>query len=123
MSDLTVALGRRLRSFRVAKGMSQEKLAQKSGLHPTYIGQVERGEKNITVDTLAKIAAGLGIELVDVFEYLDPTSDHERSRMAKCYDLMLSRSEKEREILTKIIYMFIEMKDMDEGDNEADEKD
>ncbi|MGI6216135.1 MAG: helix-turn-helix domain-containing protein [Coriobacteriales bacterium] len=123
MSDLTLALGRRLRSFRVAKGMSQEKLAQKSGLHPTYIGQVERGEKNITVDTLAKIASGLDIELVDVFEYLDPTSDHERSRMAKCYDLMLSRSEKEREILTKIIYMFIEMKDMDEGDNEADEED
>ena len=51
---MTQTIGRKLRQFRQKKGYSQETLADRAGLHPTYIGQVERGEKNITVETLAK---------------------------------------------------------------------
>ena len=43
MSDIAKTVGRRLRSYRLALGLSQERLAERAGLHPTYIGQVERG--------------------------------------------------------------------------------
>ena len=53
----------------IPKGWSQEKLAEEAGLHRTYIGQVERGEKSIGIGNLFRIAAALGFpasKLVDV---------------------------------------------------------
>ena len=52
--------GRRVRQLRLAKGWTQEKLAEHTGLHPTYIGGVERGERNLGLDNLLKIARALG---------------------------------------------------------------
>lgn len=54
MSELTKIIGQRVRNYRTEKGLSQEKLAELSGCHPTYIGQVERGEKNATLDSNRK---------------------------------------------------------------------
>ena len=45
MSDMSKALGLRIRNYRTQKELSQDKLAELSGCHPTYIGQLERGEK------------------------------------------------------------------------------
>ena len=53
------AVGRRIRALREAKGWSQEKLAFESGLHRTYIGGVERGERNVSVLNLRRIAVVL----------------------------------------------------------------
>ena len=53
-----------LRQQRLAAGLSQEKLAELSELHRTYIGAVERGERNITLISVEKIANALGIPLV-----------------------------------------------------------
>ena len=47
--------------------MSQEKLAEKADLHPNYIGEVERGEKAATIDTILKIAKALSIRPRDLF--------------------------------------------------------
>ena len=52
MSDIAKILGQRIRNYRTAKGFSQEKLAELSGCHPTYIGQIERGEKNATIESI-----------------------------------------------------------------------
>jgi len=67
MSDCSIAekLGRRVRSLRLDRGYSQEAFAEHSDLHRTYIGTVERGERNITVKVAAKIA-GIGREPVGV---------------------------------------------------------
>ncbi len=53
----------RIRDLRTKKNWSQEQLAEKSGLHRTYIGAVERGERNITLRTLNRIAQALDCEM------------------------------------------------------------
>ena len=54
-------LAKNLRFFRHALGWSQEKLAEKCGLHRTYVGAVERGERNVTLKTLNDLAVALGM--------------------------------------------------------------
>ncbi|NTU74281.1 helix-turn-helix transcriptional regulator [Candidatus Roizmanbacteria bacterium] len=63
---LLIALGCNIRAERCRKGYSQEVLAEKSGLHRTYIGVVERGEKNITISNCSKIADALHLKLSDL---------------------------------------------------------
>ena len=48
-------------------GISQEELAFRCGVHRTYIGALERGEKSPTLNTIEKIAAGLGVKMIDLF--------------------------------------------------------
>ncbi|MBK5233094.1 MAG: helix-turn-helix transcriptional regulator [Thermoleophilia bacterium] len=56
-----VALGKAVREIRLAKGFSQEQLALESGLDRTYVGGVERGERNPSYGSLLKLAKALGI--------------------------------------------------------------
>lgn len=55
-----------LRAFRVGKGLSQEVLAELAGLHRTYVGSVERGERNISIDNMERLAKALGLSIVDL---------------------------------------------------------
>jgi len=61
--NISVVIGRKIRVERVKQGISQEKLAEMSGLHRTYIGMVERGEKNITLLNYVRIASALNVPL------------------------------------------------------------
>ena len=61
-SDL-LALGREVRRFREARGLSQEELAERSGLHRNYIGGIERGERNVGVKALAQLARAFEVTL------------------------------------------------------------
>ncbi|MEM2991552.1 MAG: helix-turn-helix transcriptional regulator [Halobacteria archaeon] len=60
----------KLRKERLARGLSQEALAYKAGLHRTYIGMVERGEKNITLMNIKKICEALNLKLSSFFKDL-----------------------------------------------------
>ncbi len=62
--------GERIRELRKAKGISQEELADKASLHRTYIGMIERGEKNISIINIEKIAKSLDIQLNTLFNGL-----------------------------------------------------
>ena len=61
-SKLIKTLARNIKHLRSQMGISQEELADKCGLHRTYIGAVERGERNITLSTLELIASALNVD-------------------------------------------------------------
>ena len=62
--DLQRTLGRNLRAYREAQGLSQEAFADVLGVHRTYMGGLERGERNLTLKSLERIAAKLDVEPV-----------------------------------------------------------
>lgn len=64
---LNKRFGERVRELRIAKGWSQDELAYKADLHRTYVGGVERAERNVTLQTVEKIARALGVEPQDLF--------------------------------------------------------
>ncbi len=68
---LSRELGLRIRNYRKQKKISQEQLAEMCSLHPTYIGQVERGEKNVTIESLYKITSSLEISLSDLLQNIE----------------------------------------------------
>lgn len=74
MNSISKVIGEQLRNLRKERGLSQEELAHLASLHPTYIGQVERGEKNITVETLDKITRALEISLEELFRFIQPAA-------------------------------------------------
>ena len=66
MGNINKAVGLNIRRMREAAGISQERLAGLADLHRAYIGQIERGEKNIGLKNLEKIAKALGIEMEEL---------------------------------------------------------
>lgn len=63
--------GARLRVLRDLAGMTQEKLAFRADMDRSYIGQVERGEVNVSIDNIAKIAKGLRVPAAELFDFAD----------------------------------------------------
>jgi transcriptional regulator with XRE-family HTH domain len=61
--DLQRRLGANLRALRLQRGLSQEAFADMLGIHRTYIGGLERGERNVTLRTVERLAAHLGVDV------------------------------------------------------------
>jgi transcriptional regulator with XRE-family HTH domain len=70
--DLQRAVGHHLRAYRQARGLSQEAFADELGVHRTYMGGIERGERNLTLKSLERIAGQLD---VDPLVLLQPAED------------------------------------------------
>jgi transcriptional regulator with XRE-family HTH domain len=66
--DLNGVLAANLRQLRKKLGLSQEAFAERCGLHRTYIGAIERGERNVTLKTLGQIAETLGVAPLDLLK-------------------------------------------------------
>ncbi|MNC11004.1 anaerobic benzoate catabolism transcriptional regulator [compost metagenome] len=65
MSDFLKLVGARIRQLRLSKGLSQAKLAEVADLQVSYIGGVERGERNISLNTLEKLTSALGTDPIE----------------------------------------------------------
>lgn len=64
--DLQRAVGRALRRYRQERGLSQEAFAEMVGVHRTYMGGLERGERNLTLRSVERIAERLGVDPIDL---------------------------------------------------------
>jgi transcriptional regulator with XRE-family HTH domain len=71
ISPATRVLGERIRKRREALGLSQESLAELSAVHWTFLGQVERGRRNLSLHNLLKIAAGLSVDPAELVQGLE----------------------------------------------------
>jgi ribosome-binding protein aMBF1 (putative translation factor) len=69
-SRLRKAFGKKVREIRKTKGFSQESLAEAADLHRTYIGSIERGEQNVSIDNIDKIAKALKVRPAALFDGL-----------------------------------------------------
>jgi len=65
--EVLIKFGQRVRDERAKLGLSQEELASRAGVHRTYIGMIERAEKNITLENIEKIAKALKIGIAEFF--------------------------------------------------------
>ena len=66
VADLLLAIGQKIRSERIRQGYTQEQLAERAGFHRTYIGQVERGEQNLTFESYNRFAVALGVGMYEL---------------------------------------------------------
>lgn len=65
--NLNTIVGNNVRKERQKRGLSQEELAELADLHRTYIGMIERAEKNVTISSLEKVASALNIDIRELF--------------------------------------------------------
>jgi transcriptional regulator with XRE-family HTH domain len=109
MSYVTKIVGERLRSKRKELGWSQEYTAEQADLHPTYIGQVERGEKNATIDSITRICTALQYPMEHLFQHiiLEDTSDPIAN---ECFEIVSQQPKSDQEYLLFILRKIIEYK-------------
>ena len=97
-------IGQRIRNYRLQNKLSQEELAERAGCHHTYIGQIERGEKNASIESIDKIASALGISLSKLFEFLGSETPKEDDYAYQAYELIIaSKSFKGRSSSSTIV--------------------
>jgi transcriptional regulator with XRE-family HTH domain len=109
VSNITKTIGDRLRTYRTRAGLNQEELAEKAGVHPTYIGQLERGEKNATLETVEKIARALDLPFEVLFEAIID-GDLGNSVARECYELVTALPEREQRAILDLIKKTIDFK-------------
>lgn len=91
-------------------GYSQEVASEKTGLHPTYIGQLERGEKNATLESIEKICIALEYPMEELFSNI-VLFNKEDNIAEECYDLIISSPPKEQGFLYEILKQIIQYKE------------
>ncbi|OGL88067.1 transcriptional regulator [Candidatus Uhrbacteria bacterium RIFCSPLOWO2_02_FULL_49_11] len=68
--EILIKFGKRVRQERSRLGLSQEELASRAEVHRTYIGMIERAEKNITLENIEKLARALGLKIHELTKEL-----------------------------------------------------
>ncbi len=83
MDGIQVSFGRRVRELRHRLGLSQEELADRAGVHSTYLGGIERGERNPALVNISKLTAALQVSLAEFWSVFDETPKHGRHRFKR----------------------------------------
>lgn len=82
-NNINILFGKRVRQLREQKGISQEQLGFDVGLHRTYIGQIERAEKNITLKNIEKIAKQLDVNISELMDFSKLEEDDNQKKKNK----------------------------------------
>ncbi|ODP28500.1 putative HTH-type transcriptional regulator [Paenibacillus nuruki] len=123
--DSIQTIGESVRFLRQQNGLSQEQLALISGINTSYVGQIERGEKNPTIKTLEKIAYALKTTVVDLLTMYDPVLKYGSN--TDIFDLIFSKLIKQclLEVLIENTNLISQKKDFkiaNEGENNNNKK-
>lgn len=112
--SIATELGSRIRAYRRQQHLSQEDLAELCDFHPTYIGQLERGEKNATLESINKLSHGLGISINKLLEDIDTVEDSPDNIPLEVYHKLMKLPKEEQlkiaSILSNIIDLVINIK-------------
>lgn len=113
MSDIGKLVGEQIRAFRQDRGLSQEELAFKSELNTTFVGQVERGIKKPTIDTLEKLVNALDVTFEDLFSFEKDIIKHKDSTIIDKIVFELNvRTYDEQTIVYNFIKQILKFKDV-----------
>lgn len=111
--DASFDFGRRIRSLRLERGMSQEELALNAGITPAYLGMVERGEKNPTLVTIEKLCGAIGITLEECFfQEQKPLKPDLISR--QILSVLDTMDPQEKSIVLQVIEQLLQMRELGE---------
>lgn len=108
-SSITVIIGQRLRIRRQQLGYSQNLTSEKADMHPTYVGQVERGEKNATIESIEKLCRALELPMEELFANIVSAAPSCRTAQ-QCYDLIISQPAEDQKKLYCLIKDIIKYK-------------
>ena len=111
MSDIANIIGERIRLYRNCAGLSQEALAEKAGLHSTYIGQLERGEKNATLESIEKVVRALDLSFETLFENII-IGNTKNEYAVECYEMITALPVSEQKAILELIKKTIDYKNM-----------
>lgn len=103
MSDILVSVGIRIREIRKSKGLTQDQLAELSQFHYSYIGGVERGERNISLSNLAKIADALQVKPQTFFNYEETKTNDVEIELEQILFLLSDRELDQIRVVKNII--------------------
>jgi transcriptional regulator with XRE-family HTH domain len=103
MQKMRIELGRRIRELRKAHGWSQEELGERADLHPTYVGGIERGERNVAFDNLCKLAGAFNLSLSQFFDFPKTGQGKRDLLRAKLFGSMRNQSEADLELLLSVV--------------------
>jgi transcriptional regulator with XRE-family HTH domain len=110
MQTIRTEVGRRIRELRKSRGWSQEMLGEVADLHPTYVGGIERGERNVALENLAQLATAFGLSLSQLFDFQKERHSKRDLLRANIIASLSKRDEGELRLLQKIIEALDEWK-------------
>jgi transcriptional regulator with XRE-family HTH domain len=99
--EILLRVGTRLRDLRKERGFTQEALGEKGGFHFSYIGQIERGEKNVALLNLAKIAKALNVDVSQLFTYTNLECNEESQADIQEITYMLNQKDPQQIAMAK----------------------
>ena len=111
MADIAKIIGERIRIYRNRAELSQDKLAEKAGLHGTYIGQLERGEKNATLESVEKVAHALDLPFEVLFAKII-MGNTDSATAQECYDLINALPIPEQKALLELMKRIVSYKNI-----------
>lgn len=105
-------IGDRIRSMRNEKGWSQEELAHRADLHPSHMGQIERGETGFTIDSLEKVIKALDMTFEELFRFMsEEYKDTDTETLAYIINRIYKRDSSDLKIIANFIDTMIQWKD------------
>ena len=111
-NNFSFDVGQQLREFRQSRAMSQEQVAHIADITPAYLGQVERGTKNITVHTLQKVCNALNISLAEFFCTTKEADRNMDEVSNQIIHQLHNKSEAEKHAILRLIKLVFSIKEM-----------